>query len=227
MASSPLSSPSHPRGTTPAAKPLPSCTDYIAPCTCVRLSVRFSPILTTTFFSLTATPHVHLCNLAAQTGASLYLHLNSSPYPHLNLLFKRPIIEGSAAWIYNKTENLDDYAIASSRQITHIITERQPSAIILESFIPVANITAFDRWPLDKDTLQEWGLGIIRNPSEALRMTKLMKASGSTKLWILERKETSFFGESCSSLRQVMMVGGLSMEILLGTAVAIHGPCTH
>jgi len=66
-------------------------------------------------FKNTDNVHVHLSNLAAQTGASLFLQTRSAPY--------YPSLPGPSSglnWTYNKTENLTTY---SPSRFTHLIAE--------------------------------------------------------------------------------------------------------
>ena len=66
------------------------------------------------------TVHVHICNLAAQTGASLFLHTHAPPYPAgLDIAPS----SHSADWVYNKTEHLTPKQVTASHSITHVIAE--------------------------------------------------------------------------------------------------------
>ncbi|KAH8099358.1 alpha-1,6-mannosyltransferase subunit [Cristinia sonorae] len=62
--------------------------------------------------------HVHLSNLAAQTGASLFLQTHTGPYILSTDLRKR-----SHTWTYDKTENLTSISLTASPEITHVIAE--------------------------------------------------------------------------------------------------------
>ena len=66
-------------------------------------------ILKRTSSHITAGIRVHLCNLAAQSGASLFLHEYSSPGLH-----------SAPEWIYDKTEGIVSTANAT---FTHAIIE--------------------------------------------------------------------------------------------------------
>ncbi|TBU24458.1 Alg9-like mannosyltransferase family-domain-containing protein [Dichomitus squalens] len=86
--------------------------------------------------------HVHISNLAAQTGASLFLHRNAPPfYPGLP-------VPPHTKWVYDKTENLSLADLTNSQNATHLIAE----ASALEGnkhahgWTPVALIAGFDGW---------------------------------------------------------------------------------
>ena len=67
--------------------------------------------------------HVHIGNLAAKSGASLFLHTHVPPYrPHLGIV---PLSISVRPWVYNKTENLarDDIAYNSAFTHWHVITK--------------------------------------------------------------------------------------------------------
>jgi alpha-1,6-mannosyltransferase len=65
----------------------------------------------------TAPVHVHISNLAAQTGASLFLQANSPPY----LAILSPPA-GDKHWIYSKVENLTTSDLTRGTY-THLIVE--------------------------------------------------------------------------------------------------------
>ncbi|KAI5119638.1 hypothetical protein M0805_009000 [Coniferiporia weirii] len=68
-------------------------------------------------FKDTAGVHVHIDNLAAQTGASLFLQVYSPPYlPSLT-------IPPRSDWVYNKTEHLSPKDLTVAKHFTHAITE--------------------------------------------------------------------------------------------------------
>jgi alpha-1,6-mannosyltransferase len=103
----------------------------------VRFPVPFAVILLRTktllsVIALSTPPHIHICNLAAQTGASLFLQYNAPPY-HPSFL-KPEIYARSkfqippAPWIYNKTEHMSVRDLTLSKQITHLISEVNPES---------------------------------------------------------------------------------------------------
>ncbi|KAF8624429.1 hypothetical protein AX17_007138 [Amanita inopinata Kibby_2008] len=133
------------------------------------------------------TPHVHISNLAAQTGASLFLQLNSPPYPPYLLSTNNYDLIANP-WVYNKTEHLTSRAISSSHQITHLISENDPintdRDALTSTFTPVASIWGFDRWSVDKDALVNRRGELMKRPWEIINVARMKK---SKKLWILER----------------------------------------
>ncbi|KAH9924097.1 glycosyltransferase family 22 protein [Amylocystis lapponica] len=62
--------------------------------------------------------HVHISNLAAQTGASLFLHTHAPPYAYglAPPPARRP-------WVYDKTEHLAPAALSAARNVSHVIAE--------------------------------------------------------------------------------------------------------
>ena len=83
--------------------------------------VRVSSPRENTLSSLeyTSIVHVHISNLAAQTGASLFQQVHAPPY--------LPWAGSSVSWVYNKTENMTPAQLTAGRQITHAIAEIAPS----------------------------------------------------------------------------------------------------
>ncbi|KAI6129890.1 glycosyltransferase family 22 protein [Pisolithus croceorrhizus] len=122
--------------------------------------------------------HVHISNLAAQTGASLFLHEHAPPYILTGF--------GPAAghgWIYNKTEGLTPPMLASSN-FTHLISE-YPDLGDSEWSV-VDQIPSFQRWRLNEKVVtalkrgKPWDIS-LREWIEVLHMEK------GEELWILER----------------------------------------
>ncbi|TCD62400.1 dolichyl-P-Man:Man(7)GlcNAc(2)-PP-dolichol alpha-1,6-mannosyltransferase [Steccherinum ochraceum] len=62
--------------------------------------------------------HVHLSNLAAQTGASLFLQTHTPPY-----ILSTDTSQRHHDWTYDKTENLTSVSLTASPEITHLIAE--------------------------------------------------------------------------------------------------------
>ncbi|KDR68602.1 hypothetical protein GALMADRAFT_146254 [Galerina marginata CBS 339.88] len=132
--------------------------------------------------SVTQPPHIHISNLAAQTGASLFLHLNSAPYYAIP-----PFNQNQNQWIYNKTENLTPAVLSSSSSpFTHLISETPPStdSHLVKHWRTVKTIKAFDRFVVN------WELLKGRNKADLLwRFGDVLRFEESDKLWILERNE--------------------------------------
>ena len=121
--------------------------------------------------------HVHISNLAAQTGASLFLQTHSAPY-HPSL----PTPSLGLNWTYNKTENLTTY---SPSRFTHLIAEATEP--VPWGWKKVDCIGGFDRWSLNPGVLfkrdmerEDWGslLSVSR---------QILTREMSDKLCILER----------------------------------------
>ncbi|KAF9649276.1 alpha-1,6-mannosyltransferase subunit [Thelephora ganbajun] len=123
--------------------------------------------------------HVHISNLAAQTGASLFLQTRSAPY-HPSL----PSPYSGLNWTYNKTEDLTTY---SPSRFTHLIAEA--SEPVPWGWKKVDCVEGFDRWSLVS--------GVLLNPKKnvgtgdlgtLLRVPRqILTREMSDKLCILER----------------------------------------
>ena len=121
--------------------------------------------------------HVHVSNLAAQTGASLFLQTHSTPY-----YSSLPTPSSGLNWMYNKTENLTSF---SQSRFTHLIAEATNP--VPRGWKKVDCIEGFDRWSLNPDVLlkrdtdtSDWGtlLSVSR---------RILTRETSDKLCILER----------------------------------------
>ncbi|KAH7920957.1 glycosyltransferase family 22 protein [Leucogyrophana mollusca] len=114
--------------------------------------------------------HVHISNLAAQTGASLFLQVHSPPQPS-------PI---SAHWIYNKTEALSHETLTASTDITHLIAESPEAG---GGWIVAESVSGFSRWKLN---VPSGGIkGALKKPLH--EWLDLVEMDTSEQLWILER----------------------------------------
>lgn len=119
--------------------------------------------------------HVHISNLAAQTGASLFLQTHTPPY--FTQFGVEPPVKGRN-WVYNKTESLTAEDITKARHFTHAIVEVGDDAagFSLQEWEVVEAVQGFERWIPNLDLLK--GASLL----ELLQMVK------KDKLIILERK---------------------------------------
>lgn len=124
--------------------------------------------------------HVHISNLAAQTGASLFLHEHAPPFLSLS---SEPHLSQSS-WTYNKTEALTPSMISSSA-FTHLIAESPEMAG--EEWTIVEAIPAFGRWKLNPAVLSKLKTGKMWEiPFD--QWTRVLEMEMSDQLWILERR---------------------------------------
>jgi alpha-1,6-mannosyltransferase len=124
--------------------------------------------------------HVHIANLAAQSGASLFLHTHAPPYhPHIGVF--PPAASLPNPWIYNKTENLEPMDFAYSSSFTHAIAESRDS-LPDELWEVVDVIYGFAGWKIRKDVF-----GLMREKGiEGLWSVLEMKRE--RRLWIFEKR---------------------------------------
>ncbi|KAF8805435.1 alpha-1,6-mannosyltransferase subunit [Phlegmacium glaucopus] len=129
-------------------------------------------------------PHVHISNLAAQSGASLFLQLHSSPH-----YLHQPLSNTNNEWIYNKTENLTIPSLCSS-SITHLISEIPPSKdpLLDKHWYTVEVIKGFDHWTIDWDVLTGRG-DAVADDDLLGKFRAVLRLIKSDKLWILARKK--------------------------------------
>lgn len=124
--------------------------------------------------------HVHIGNLAAQSGASLFLHANSPPYrPHLGIF--PPSTSAAHPWIYNKTENLTPANIAYDSPFTHAIAEG--TDLLSVGLLHAAEvIDGFRGWKIRKDVLR-----LVRKDGLFIGLWKVLEMKKDTELLIFER----------------------------------------
>lgn len=158
---------------------------------------------------------MHLSNLAAQTGASLFTQLLAAPYflPGLDAALKCHVPAGGG-WVYDKTEDLALLTLLQSPSpsqsqpsgtqaagYTHLVVEEDPS-YLLEShklgneWHVAAVVEAFDAWVLDWAALK----GLLKDPLKGVKegdglrevlltvIRRVLYVKESEKLWILERR---------------------------------------
>ncbi|KAF8910453.1 Alg9-like mannosyltransferase family-domain-containing protein [Gymnopilus junonius] len=147
-------------------------------------------------FRTSPTPHIYVSNLAAQTGASLFLQLNAPPYyPHVPMKFELFVHPSQDAygkrteWIYNKTENLSSSSFSSDSGFTHLISEIPPSELDSKAWKLIKPIKSFDRWSVDWELLMKSGRQ--REKMDLIKrfdLRKILKLVESEKLWIWREK---------------------------------------
>jgi len=130
-----------------------------------------------------STVAVHISNLAAQTGASLFLQLYSPPY-HSSQHAYTPKIATLTPWQYNKTENLSPSAL-SAAPFAFLISEipESSNSFLENHWTTLESFRGFDGWSLNWDLLRG------RRRSELLeRVWEVLEFRTSEKLWLLTRK---------------------------------------
>ncbi|KZT23137.1 glycosyltransferase family 22 protein [Neolentinus lepideus HHB14362 ss-1] len=125
-------------------------------------------------YSSTDNVHVHISNLAAQTGASLFLHAHAPPYP--------PYLAPPRAshWTYNKTESLDAKSLTVSTRITHIIAESTSDFDLQRKWTLVDSVAGFDHW--------EKNFAVLKNGGGLKELLAIVTMAQIDKLYILERR---------------------------------------
>ncbi|KAH0832984.1 glycosyltransferase family 22 protein [Lanmaoa asiatica] len=122
--------------------------------------------------------HVHISNLAAQTGASLFLHEHAPPILSASL-------PSEPSWTYNKTESLTRSMISSS-SFTHLIAESPEMAG--EEWTVVEAILGFKRWKLNPAVLSKLKTGKVWEiPFD--EWARVVEMEMDERLWILERRQ--------------------------------------
>ncbi|KAG2053372.1 hypothetical protein BDR06DRAFT_982841 [Suillus hirtellus] len=112
---------------------------------------------------------VHISNLAAQTGASLFLHSHSPPYiPSMTA--------ATNDWVYNKTENLSPRDLTTSIPLTHLISETGRWKL-------VDSVQGFSRW---KWNIPRGGIAkVLEVPLH--QWLNVLEMETNDQLYILER----------------------------------------
>ncbi|KAF8440477.1 alpha-1,6-mannosyltransferase subunit [Boletus edulis BED1] len=120
--------------------------------------------------------HVHISNLAAQTGASLFLHEHAPPLS--------AFLSSDASWTYNKTESLTPSMISAS-SFSHLIAETPDMAG--KEWTVVEAIPAFRRWKLNHAVLSRLKTGKVWEiPFH--QWVRVLEMETKDQLWILERR---------------------------------------
>ncbi|KIM64276.1 glycosyltransferase family 22 protein [Scleroderma citrinum Foug A] len=127
--------------------------------------------------------HVHISNLAAQSGASLFLHEHAPPFFPLVFGAGTDPAVTAISWTYNKTEGLTP-AMLSSSGFTHLIAESPE--IGHGEWNVVDRILGFQRWKLNEQVMASLKR---RTPWDVplLEWTHFLEMEMTEKLWILER----------------------------------------
>ncbi|KDQ29636.1 glycosyltransferase family 22 protein [Pleurotus ostreatus PC15] len=151
--------------------------------------------------------HVHICNLAAQTGASLFTQTHSPPN-----LITHPNNDTSV--VYSKTESLSPSQLTSGAppyDFTHLIIENHPTLFLgalsrteRDKWEVIATLYGFERWIIANGSLHdgsrrektrrmfaEGAKNLSTNPWNAETWAWLaslvIKMEETEKLWILKR----------------------------------------
>ena len=125
---------------------------------------------------------VHISNLAAQTGASLFLQINSPPM-FLSTPSSGLDLEQNGWWTYNKTENMSlEYLTSQEARFMHLIMESNLDTATASEWKLMGIITGFERWSVDWELLGEGGRKgeLKRRPWRILNMVQV------EKLWVYE-----------------------------------------
>jgi len=115
--------------------------------------------------------HVHISNLAAQSGSSLFLHTNPT-------------------WVYDKNETLPTPV---PEYFTHLISEYPVSAYEKAGWRTVECVDGFDRWSINLDFLRsklgEWDTERLGAVGYLVYLSRhVLEMQMSPKLCILERR---------------------------------------
>ena len=122
--------------------------------------------------------HVHISNLAAQTGASLFLQTHARPeFP-----FTPAITHGN--WTYDKTESLRPRDLAAATGITHLISEFRPEeeGWSKREWSVVESVRGYEKWVINLDALKGKYKGDLVSMVGALLQMEVTE-----KLWIVEK----------------------------------------
>ena len=129
--------------------------------------------------------HVLISNLAAQSGASLFLQRNAPPF-HPSIT-PPPPLSVHTGWVYDKTEGLSLADLTRSSNVTHLIAEAseiEKHREYVREWAQVATVTGFDGWSFR-------GAYAVRTALSRGQFTGLgsvLEMKRSAKLVVLERK---------------------------------------
>jgi alpha-1,6-mannosyltransferase len=116
-----------------------------------NLTSGMSDLVVHDFVPTSSPVHIHLSNLAAQTGASLFTQEHAPPY----LPFQAKV--APRAWVYNKTEGLTPRDL-SHGSFTHLISEAPLDASLRGGWKEIRKVDGFAGWSLD----QKWKRAVRR-----------------------------------------------------------------
>lgn len=120
--------------------------------------------------------HVHIANLAAQSGASLFLQTHAPPFYPISSSYNL-----AAGWTYNKTEHVAAAALTSDRRITHVLAEDRVPFVSSGRWVVVGTIQAFKGWEVQRDVRGLMRQRGVRGVLDVLAMRT------EEVLWLLER----------------------------------------
>jgi alpha-1,6-mannosyltransferase len=137
-----------------------------------------------TDLSRTSHASVHLANLAAQTGATLFTQERAPPYA--------PFLPAPAGgnWTYGKTEHLAPDEL-SRGAYTHLVVEAPPDAAFARGWTELGHVRGFDGWTLDSSWVAWTKQLDVRAMSRALEEGRWpLRMAASDKLVLLARSES-------------------------------------
>lgn len=127
--------------------------------------------------------HVHISNLAAQSGASLFLQRYAPPF-HPSIT-PPPPLSVHTGWVYDKTEGLSFADLTRSSNVTHLIAEVsgvEKYGKDVREWAQVATVTGFDGW-----SFRGWH-ALKQGRLSGLGLGSVLEMKRSAKLVVLERK---------------------------------------
>ena len=125
--------------------------------------------------------HVHISNLAAQSGASLFLHTHAPPYRERLGVLPPAASAAYHPWIYNKTENLTQADFSNSSAFTHVIAESMD--VLSDGRWEIVDaVDGFSGWKVQRDLL-----GLVRKRG-LWGFWSLVEMKKAKKLWIFEKR---------------------------------------
>ena len=125
--------------------------------------------------------HVHVANLAAQSGASLFLHTHAPPYRERMGILPPTASAADHPWVYNKTENLTSADIAYGSAFTHVIAESR-DALPAGRWEIIDVIYGFEGWKVHRDVL-----GLVRGRG-LQGFCGILEMKKAEQLWIFEKR---------------------------------------